>query len=351
LYFSRKQNLPAIKRRNFLQQSSLLAASLGFLPAMAAPPAKDLIIGHGDFRYKVDVEWGTLSSSTPVKDCHEMVQDRLGRLILLTNHTRNNVIIYNKDGKLLSSWGDSFPGAHGLTLKDEGGEDFLYLTDTELHQVIKTTPDGRELLRIQDPKLKDAAGNLRPFLPTETAIAENGDIYVADGYGSQYIYVYDQQGNLKHEFGGPGPADDQFHNAHGIAIDERDGTPKLLITARKKNQLKYFDMAGNYLSTIDLPGAFICRPVIRNAEVYLATIWSGDGGSNTGFVSVLDKNNRLVSAPGGLEPTYSGEQLSPVSQAITLFKHPHDVCVDDDENLYVPQWNSGQVYPIKLHRV
>jgi len=272
---------------------------------MATSPGKDLIIGHGDFRYKVDAGWGKLDQATPVKDCHEMVQDRSGRLLLLTNHTRNNVIIYNKDGKLLGTWGTNFPGAHGLTLKDEGGEEFLYLTDTKLHQVIKTTLDGKVVLRIEDP----------------------------------------------HEFGGPGPNEDQFHNAHGIAIDERDGTPKLLITAREKNQLKYFDMVGNYLSTIKLPGAYICRPVIHRTEVYLATIWSGDKANNSGFVSILDQNNHLVSAPGGLEPAYEGGELSPISQAITLFKHPHDVCVDGDENLYVPQWNAGRVYPIKLHRV
>ena len=32
----------------------------------------------------------------PVKDCHEMVQDSKGRIILLTNETKNNVIIYDK---------------------------------------------------------------------------------------------------------------------------------------------------------------------------------------------------------------------------------------------------------------
>ena len=33
----------------------------------------------------------------PVKDCHEMVQDSMGRIILLTNETKNNVIIYDKN--------------------------------------------------------------------------------------------------------------------------------------------------------------------------------------------------------------------------------------------------------------
>ncbi len=313
---------------------------------------KDLIIGHGDFQYKVDASWGNLNPQQyPVKDCHEMVQDRAGRLFLLTNHTQNNILIYSKDGHLINGWGNHFPGAHGLTLNDEGGEEFLYITDTELGLVIKMSLDGREILRINNPQLPQRDGNIRPFSPTETAVAENGDIYVADGYGSQYIYVYNQEGQLKNEFGGAGPGQDQFLNAHGIAIDQRDGSPKLLITAREKNQLKYFDLAGHYLSTIDLPGAYICRPVIHGSEVYLATIWSGNKAAGSGFISILNQDNQLVSAPGGIAPRYRNGELRPVSQAITLFQHPHDVCVDEDENLYIPQWNAGQVYPIKLYRV
>lgn len=65
------------------------------IPAMTTATAKDLIIRHGNFRYKVDAQWGKLDQATPVKDCHEMVQDSKGRLILLTNHARNNVIIYS----------------------------------------------------------------------------------------------------------------------------------------------------------------------------------------------------------------------------------------------------------------
>ncbi len=311
-----------------------------------------MIIGHGNFKYKVDTNWGNLNPQRyPVKDCHEMVQDRAGRLILLTNHTQNNVLIYSKDGQLIDSWGNDFPGAHGLSLKDEGGEEFLYITDTDLEVVVKMTLDGREVLRINNPQLSQADGGIRPFLPTETAIAENGDIYVADGYGSQYIYVYDQTGQLKNEFGGHGAGEDQFFNAHGIAIDDRDGKPKLLITAREKNQLKYFDLGGHYLSTIDLPGAYICRPVIHGSEVYLATIWSGNKADGSGFISILDEDNQLVSAPGGVEPRYRDGKLGAMAQAVTLFQHPHDVCVDDDENLYIPQWNAGQVYPKKLYRV
>ena len=58
----------------------------------------------------------------------------------------------------------------------------------------------------------------------------------------------------------------------------------------------------------------------------------------------------MISAPGGSAPIYKNGKLQSMHQTIQIFKHPHDVCVDDDENLYVAQWNSGKTYPIKLTR-
>ena len=342
-----------MQRRTFIKRSGggLLGAGL-FMSGFGAM-SQDQVIGHGDFRYKIDLNWGALNATYyPVKDCHEMVEDRQGRLILLTNETKNNVIIYDKSGKLLDTWGHEYPGAHGLTLKDEGGEDFLYIADNDRHEVIKTDLKGKVILTLPYPKESGKYDQVGAYIPTETAIADNGDIYVADGYGAQYIMHYDAQGQLKNLFGGRGEEEHHFSNAHGICIDQRGGkSPTLLITDRMANKLKRFTMAGEYLETIHLPGAFICRPVIKDQQVYLATIWSGDGAGGSGFVSILDENNQLVSAPGGTTPHYEKGAMKPIRQAFKIFHHPHDVCVDRDDNLYVPQWNAYGAYPIKLVRV
>lgn len=342
-----------ISRRSFLRHASILTASMTMRSVSLRMFAeKDVIIGHGAYRYKVDMNWGLLDSSKfPVKDCHEMVYTKAGNIILLTNDIRNNILMYNKDGTLVKSWGKTYPGGHGLTLMDEGGEEFLYITDTVRHEVIKTDLDGKEVLILPFPRA--AANYTKPeeYLPTETAIASNGDIYVADGYGSQYIIKYNQYGRIEKVFGGRGEQEDQFFNAHGIAIDSRNGKERLLITARQQNKLKYFAMDGTYESSIHLDGAYICRPVIKDDTVYLATIWSGNGSSNTGFVSILNKENQLVSAPGGCMPKYTNGKLNPLYQTLQIFKHPHDVCIDEDENMYVCQWNAGNSYPIKLIRV
>ncbi len=344
-----------MKRRTFIENLSL--GAIGFISAPAfsfdnIKILKDLIVGHNSHKYKVDLNWGALNSDFyPVNDCHEMVQDSKGRILLLTNHTHNNVIVYDKKGKLIEVWGTEYPGAHGLTLSNENGEDFLYIADNSRHEVIKTTIDGQELMTLGYPKESGKYEKAEQYIPTETAIAPNGDIYVADGYGLQYILHYNFKGELLNVFGGRGDGEEHFDNAHGICIDQRSGTPSLLITARMQNKLKRFNLDGEYIESLDLPGAYICRPVIHNKHVFLATIWSGDGSQNTGFVSILDEKNQLISAPGGTEPKYVSGKLKPMRQAINLFKHPHDVCVDEDENLYVAQWNAGKTYPIKLYRV
>ncbi|MEX0359991.1 MAG: 6-bladed beta-propeller [Allomuricauda sp.] len=344
-----------MKRRQFIGKSGLAGLGLASMGSLSFTDDfwKDAVIGHGSHQYKVDLNWGKLNSDKfPVKDCHEMVQDAKGRIILLTNHTKNNILIYDRSGKLLDSWGTEYPGGHGLTLHDENGTEFLYICDNNRHEVIKTSLDGKVIQVFPFPKESGKYQKKEEYIPTETAIAGNGDIYVADGYGSQYITHYDAKGNIKNVFGGRGDEPQLFNNAHGICIDDRDpNNPTLLITARQQNKLKRFSMDGEHLDTIDLPGAYICRPVIHNKHVYLATIWSGDGSEGTGFISILDKDNQLISAPGGSTPTYENGTLNHMHQTLKIFRHPHDVCIDADENVYVAQWNSWGTYPIKLFRV
>ena len=59
------------------------------------------------------------------------------------------------------------------------------------------------------------------------AVAPNGDIYVADGYGKDFIIQYDAKGNYTRHFGGRGDGDRFLLNAHGICIDKRSAVPTL----------------------------------------------------------------------------------------------------------------------------
>jgi peptidylamidoglycolate lyase len=102
-----------LNRRTFIKNTSLAAGAV-YAPAMLHGLSSDeIILGHNNKQYKIDTQWSKINAAQyPVKDCHEMVQDKLGRIILLTNETKNNVIIYDKSGKLINTWGTEYPGAH-----------------------------------------------------------------------------------------------------------------------------------------------------------------------------------------------------------------------------------------------
>lgn len=339
-------------RRSFVKNSTLSAVGLIITKDLFSMK-KESVYGHNEMTYTLNTQWGAINpEKTPVNDCHEMVQDAKGRILLLTNETKNNVIIYNKSGSLIDTWGTEFPGAHGLTIQNTGKEDFLFITDTAKHQVYKTTIDGKILMTINAPADIAAYQKKEAFVPTETAVLENGEFYIADGYGAQHILHYDEKGVLKNSFGGKGEGDQFLDNAHGICIDYRKTTPTLIITDRTRNAFKRFSLDGKLMEIIHLPGACVCRPVIKGDYLYAAVLRSPSlGEADSGFVTILNKENKVVSNLGGSAPKYENGKLNPLSQAEKIFKNPHDVCVDDEGSIYVAQWASGKVYPYKFTRV
>jgi len=339
-----------MKRKDFLFNSSvLIAGSMIPKEKLFAFSNDEIIFGQNEKRYRLEKDWVKADAATlPVNDCHEMVQDAKGRVVLLTNETKNNVIFFDKKGKLLETWGHEFPGAHGLTIYGEE-EQFFLVTDTVKNQFYKTTLNGRIIktwdFPVESGKYKEA----KQFVPTETTITKKGEVYVADGYGSQFITHYDTDGKIKNIFGGRGEEEKNLDNAHGICIDYRTSPETLIITDRTRCCFKRFSMSGEYIETISLPGACVCRPVIKGNYLYAAVLRSPSlDNVDSGFVIILNKENKVVSVLCGSEATYENGKPKPFYQTIKLFKHPHDVMVDDEENLYVCQWSSGKVYPYKF---
>lgn len=342
-----------MRRRDFLARSSALTAAAP-LAHMATryEPADDTVTGHGDFRYRVRHDWHQ-RAGLPVKNCHEMVQAPDGRLFLLTDHTANNVVVYDPSGEVLGTWGSEYPGAHGLTLSREGGEAFLWITDESTGAVVKHALDGRVVQRLDLPMESGYYAAAAEYKPTETTVSPDGKVFVADGYGKSYVHRYGADGAYELSFAGSGTGPAHLDCAHGVTIDTRTPEPTLLVTSRSEQAFKRYSLDGKLLATYPTPGMWICRPVIHGDHTYFAVIVTEIWHGYDGHVAVFDADMRLVSAPGSVnEPIrYDGDALvAPKSDTLT-FMNPHDVCVDADDNLYVPQWYSGRTYPVKLERV
>ena len=100
-----------------------------------------------------------------------------------------------------------------------------------------------------------------------------------------------------------GRGDEEKHllNAHGVCIDYRDkNKPCLIVTSRQQNAFKRYTLEGEYIDTIPLPGAWVCRPVIKGDYLYAAVLQTNSRqGEHSGFVTILDKNYKVVSNLGG----------------------------------------------------
>jgi hypothetical protein len=331
----------AISRRGFLAGAAAASTALAQEP-----------MGQGDFRYRHVYSWGILDDTTPVNNCHGIVQTRDGRVILLTDHTGNNVIVYDKNGNLLAKWGQRFPGAHGLSIVEENDREVLFITDLRLHQVYKTTLEGQILAIYGWPRESGKYASEDEYRPSWTLHRSNGEFYVLDGYGKDYVIHYDKTGKIRNIWGGAEGGIPHW-GPHGGVIDDRDPTrPLVLIAMSDQQSIKRFTLEGELVDETPLPGSNPRMLQIVGEHLFVAHLadnWPANRDSR-GYVSVLDRELRVVSNIGGSPPEYAGGKLQAMRSTGGLFRHPHDLLVDDEGSLYVAQFQSGGTYPIKLAR-
>lgn len=294
-----------------------------------------------------------------MQNCHGITEDGRGRIVLLTDDTHNNLIAYGKDGRFNAAWETRFPGAHGLEIINQHGEDRYWITDFVRSVVSVCTADGKELRLIEPSAVAAKYPDLSKYHPTCTAILPDGDFYVADGYGSSFVHHFDPGGRYISSFGGAGPAPENLNIPHAVWLDNRSGRPRLLVCDRGNNELKWFSLKGELLRIVSLGGPGTdsdsgvqpCNvaqfPASANHRFkdHLAIPCLG------GMVLILDGADRVVSVVGGMPPVYADGRLQKLEVFNYILQHPHDAYVDSTGALYVAQWWSSQTYPIKLELV
>lgn len=342
-------------RRQFLASATLATvAGVGFPWVRAAAPE---VLGQGEFRYRVVPGWGGLDERTPVKNGHGIVVASGGRVILLTDHPANPVLIYDLAGRLLHKWGAGLglPGAHGLSLVTEpSGREVLFVTCLQTHRVLKATLEGEVLQEWRWPEATGKYTKEAEYKPSWTLHLPDGGFFILDGYGRDYVTRHDAEGRLVAVFGGAEGGIPHWGPHGGLVDVNAAGEASLLIAMSDQRYLLRLGLDGEKRGQVDLPGGNPRQIRRRGAHYHVAHLadnWPADRQSR-GWVSVLDAELRVVSNIGGSAPEYDDSgQLRPMRNTSTVFLHPHDVVVDEEESLYVAQFASGNTYPVKLERV
>ncbi len=303
-------------------------------PPAAAPAAATPVAVAPKWRWVDD--WARLPDGKEIGSTHGcLCVDRQGRIYANTE-TEQAVLVFGADGTLQSSWGKDYRGGlHGMTLRAEGDEEFLYLAHTGRHEVLKTTLDGKVLWVIAWPEAAGIYQNENEYHPTAIVVAKDGRLFVADGYGKSFVHIYDREQHYQKSFGGPGKEPGQMHTPHGLWIDARSGKELLLVCDRENHRLQWFTLEGEFVRSTSEGLRRPCN-VWPLADGWLAV------ADLTGRVALLDRDDHPVqflgdAAPDALRAT--NEVGKEHWQKDTFFA-PHSVCADGQGDLYVMDWNT-----------
>jgi DNA-binding beta-propeller fold protein YncE len=252
----------------------------------------DEIVGSGKYTYKKRESWAQLPANVELKPCAVAV-DRQDRVFCFNRVNEHPVVVFDRDGSFLTSWGAGmFKFPHAIRFDDEG---FLWLTDGHHQQFMKFTPEGKLLETIgvkgqrsdtgvpeddfSSVAWKKVTHGGGPFnLPTDVAFARDGSMFMTDGYGNARVHKFSPDGKLQFSWGEPGNEPGQFNLPHGIWIDRRG---RVLVADRENDRVQIFDQEGKLLEVwpTELIGpAFFY--VDRDDIVYVAE-------HNGGMVSIM----------------------------------------------------------------
>ncbi len=329
-----------------------------------------MLIGAGKHTY----EWIDNWAKTPDSDSattswahHGVAITEAGYIITALQDSRT-IVVLDKQGNIQNTWDSGLTAAHGITIVKEDKNEYLWLADCGRNrlkeigyeypeseqvtgQIIKTTLSGEVVLTLDTPNIP--IYHLGDYMPTSVAINEerhdgNGDIWVADGYGQNYVHRYDKSGRYLNSINGKEGDAGLFNCPHGIWIDRRKNEKELYITDRENKQLQIYDLEGLFKRSIgadflNSPSGFANHKdllIIAELNARLAIL-----DVNDNLLCLIGDNGEIVDTNGW--PNNLNEQALVIPPQLLepgKFNSPHGIATDNDGNIYIAEWLIGGRY-------
>jgi DNA-binding beta-propeller fold protein YncE len=222
------------------------------------------------------------------------------------------LMCFDRDGELLSSWGEDLFLIPHMAKCDKN--DNIWLVDRE-HFLNLCSPNG-EILKTLGTKGVPGEDDSHFDMPTDITFGRDGLLYISDGYGNSRIAVFDRDLNFVKQWGTMGVGKGQFLNPHAITTDI-DG---LIYVADRPNWrvsiftpegefLKEWTHLGKPIGIVYAPDGFIYVSEVTTCRTYKVDTegniigWFGELGEGPGQTSWLhaitvSKNGDILLAHG-----------------------------------------------------
>jgi len=289
-------------------------------------------------------------AKTQIGNMHgDVAVSSAGEVYVSVQDPQGGLQVYADDGTYLRTIASAPPDFHGFVIRQQADGEFIYGARMRGQEALKLTLTGTVVLALpasaipEEFKNKNAQTGAANVLFTGVDVAPNGDIYVTDGYASDYIHRFSSRGTYLSSFGGK-KEPYSFNTLHKIAIDTRFQPARIIGTDRANNRIVHLSLDGQFLGVV-------AKDLLLPAAVTI----SGDYAVVAelgGRVTLLDKMGAVAGRLGANTGEGVGSNKLPPAQWQTgLFLSPHGVALNARGDLFVSEFNAfGRVHRFNLGR-
>jgi hypothetical protein len=304
-----------------------------------------LLVHAAAIDFKTVPDWLKLPDGRPTlgNQHGDVAVSARGEVYVSVQDPQAGLQVYAPDGKFLRNVPDAPSDFHGFVIRTQPDGEFIFGSRLREQTIVKMTLDGKVVMTIPASAIPDQfknrnarSGQLALAL-TGLDVAPNGDLYVTDGYASDYIHRFDRTGKYLTSFGGK-KEPYNFSTLHKLAMDTRFQPVRIIACDRANNRVVHLSLNGDFIGVV-------AKDLLLPAAVTISGEYAIIGELK-GQVSVLDKAGAVVARLG----TNTGEgvgsnQLKPEFWKPGLVLSPHGVAVNDHGDLFVSEFNMfGRVH-------
>jgi DNA-binding beta-propeller fold protein YncE len=314
-----------------------------FLAILAASALLTTAAAAGD--YKAEPNWLKVpDGKTQLGNQHgDVAVSSTGDVYVSVQDPSAGLQVFGPDGKFLRNVTAAPSDFHGFVIRKQADGEFIYGATLRGQTIVKMTLEGTIVMTIGSSaipdqyKVRNARSNQLALLLTGLDVAPNGDLYVADGYASDYIHRFDKSGKYLSSFGGKN-APYSFNTLHKLAIDTRFTPARLIACDRANNRVVHLSLDGQFIGV-----------VAKDLLLPAAIVIDGDNaivGELNGRVTVLDKAGAVVTRIGANTEQGTGTNKIPPAQWREGFVlSPHGVALNAHGDLFVSEFSAfGRVH-------